>query len=151
MKALLTCVFLLCAGVANAEELSHPSGCPRTAFCGCGAAVYLFGKPIRELWLAAAWRKFPAAVAARNMVAVWHHHVAVILQAYPDGTALMYDANSGGHKTRIHRRSLAGASIRDPHGSVIARVERPSKRVHRSGRVPVYVSSPSVPLLHTPV
>src|ERR1041385_7700939 len=35
--------------------LPHPSGCPARAFCGCGASVEVFGRPVRSLWLAAAW------------------------------------------------------------------------------------------------
>lgn len=37
----------------QATILPHPPGCPRRAFCGCGAAVEVFGRPIRSLWLAA--------------------------------------------------------------------------------------------------
>jgi hypothetical protein len=104
------------AAVARgAGIVSHPAGCPHIAFCGCGAAVKVFGYAKRDLWLAAAWLRFPRASPAPGMVAVRQHHVFVILQAYGDGTVLAYDANSGGHRTRIHRVSLAGYSVRNPH------------------------------------
>src|SRR3569623_3640440 len=48
--------------------LPHPAGCPRRAFCGCGAAVEVFGKPVRSLWLAATWLRFPRATPAPVMV-----------------------------------------------------------------------------------
>ncbi len=97
--------------------VSHPAGCPHTAFCGCGAALEVFGKNIRELWLAANWFRFPRAAPAPGMVAVRQHHVFVIREVHDDGTVLAYDANSGGHQTRIHTVSLRGYSVRNPHGS----------------------------------
>lgn len=93
----------------------HPAGCPHTAFCGCGASVEIFGKPIRELYLAANWFKFPRTSPAPGMVAVRQHHVFVIRAVHGDGTVLAYDANSGGHKTRVHTVSLNGFSVRNPH------------------------------------
>src|SRR5690349_19839535 len=43
----------------EAQLLPHPVGCPASRFCGCGASIEVFGKSIRELWLARAWFKFP--------------------------------------------------------------------------------------------
>ena len=100
----------------DARELPHPSGCPATAFCGCGAAVEIFGKPLRELWLAANWFKFPHASPAPGMVAVRQHHVMVIKQVVGANRAVVYDANSGHHRTQVHEVSLAGYSIRNPRG-----------------------------------
>ncbi len=99
---------------ASARVLPHPSGCPRRAFCGCGAAVRVFGRPIRQLWLAANWFKFPPASPAPGMVAVRRHHVFVIESVIDHRTVVAYDANSGRHLTRRHVRSLAGYSVRDP-------------------------------------
>ncbi len=98
------------------EVVSHPSGCPARAFCGCGASVEVFGHSIRDLWLASNWFRFPRAEPAAGMVAVRHHHVFVIRQMIAPGVALAYDANSGGHQTRIHPRSLAGYTVVNPHG-----------------------------------
>lgn len=98
------------------QVVAHPAGCPSRAFCGCGVALHVFGKHVRSLWLARNWFKFPAAAPAPGMVAVRRHHVMAILQAHGDGTATVYDPNSGGHRTRIHRRSLAGYSVRNPNG-----------------------------------
>jgi hypothetical protein len=94
--------------------IAHPSGCPRVAFCGCGAAVRLFGAPIRSLWRAANWLRFPPAAPRPDMAAVRPHHVMVILAYHGGGMATVYDANSGGHRTRIHERSLAGFRVVNP-------------------------------------
>jgi hypothetical protein len=98
--------------------LPHPAGCPRRAFCGCGAAVEVFGKPVRSLWLAANWLRFPRAAPAPGMVAARRGHVFVIKRVLGGGRVLAYDANSGGQKTRLHVRSLAGFVVVDPSGAV---------------------------------
>lgn len=97
-----------------ARVVSHPEGCPRRAFCGCGVAVKVFGRPIRELWLAANWFRYRTAEPAAGMVAVRHNHVFFILEVLGHGLVLAYDPNSGGHLTRIHVRSLAGFRVVDP-------------------------------------
>ena len=101
------------------QIVEHPAGCPSRAFCGCGASIKVFGKNIRSLWLAANWFQFPASTPGPGKVAVRRHHVFVILENKGNGTVLAYDANSGGHKTRIHIRSLNGYSVRDPLGGNI--------------------------------
>lgn len=100
--------------------LPHPTGCPSRAFCGCGAALEVFGKEVRELWLARNWFKFPRAEPAPGTVAVRRHHVFVIRRVVSPGVVLAYDANSGGHKTRLHLRSLAGYTVVNPRGSKYA-------------------------------
>jgi hypothetical protein len=97
--------------------VEHPAGCPRSAFCGCGAAVRVFGTPVRALWLASNWFKFPRAAPAPGMAAVRSHHVFVLEQHLSGDTWLAYDANSGGHQTRLHARSIAGYAIVNPHGA----------------------------------
>jgi hypothetical protein len=100
---------------AEATVVAHPSGCPGRAFCGCGAAVRVFGQPIRSLWLAANWYKFPRSPPAPGTVAVRSHHVFV-LEAHINGDVWrVYDANSGSHMTRIHARSISGYTIVNPH------------------------------------
>jgi len=98
--------------------LPHPAGCPHRAFCGCGAAVEVFGKPVRSLWLASNWLRFPRATPAPGMVAARRGHVFVIREVLGGGRVLAYDANSGGRKTRLHVRSLAGFVVVNPNGSV---------------------------------
>ena len=108
------------ARVARADGqtvLPHPAGCPRIAFCGCGAAIEIFGRPVRRLWLAANWFRFPRAEPGPGMAAVRQHHVMVIRRYLGGGRALVYDANSGGHRTRVHIRSLAGYRIVNPKGA----------------------------------
>lgn len=100
---------------SNEGIVSHPSGCPRSAFCGCGASVRIFGHPVRNLYLARNWFQFPHASPSSGMVAVRNHHVFVIESVNSDGTVVAYDANSGHHQTRIHTISLNGYSVRNPH------------------------------------
>ena len=101
---------------ARAQILPHPSGCPSRAFCGCGAAVRVFGTPVRSLWLATNWLRFPRTAPAPGMVAVRRGHVFVLEAAIGDGLWQVYDANSGGRKTRLHARSIQGYVIVNPHG-----------------------------------
>ena len=104
------------SALSEPRLMPHPEGCPRTAFCGCGAAVKVFGKPIRDLWLARNWFRFPRVAVAPGMVAVRRHHVFVIEQVLGDGHVLAYDANSGGHRTRVHVVSLNGYTVVNPRG-----------------------------------
>lgn len=104
------------AATRYSEIVAHPSGCPTRAFCGCGAAVRIFGAPVRALWLAANWFKFPRATPAPGMAAVRRHHVMVLETDLGGGIWQVYDANSGGHATRIHARSIAGYAIVNPRG-----------------------------------
>jgi hypothetical protein len=114
--AYITAAFL--ALISHGEGIvPHPSGCPPIQFCGCGVSVRVFGHPVRDLYAASAWRRFPRAKAGPGMVAIWgSRHVAYIISVDGDGEATLYDPNSGGHATRVHRRSLAGATIVNPHG-----------------------------------
>ena len=121
-----TLIMLACMGSAEARRhhhvryadgsiVSHPYGCPSRAFCGCGAAVRVFGRPVRSLWLAANWYRFPRTSPAAGTVAVRRHHV-MVLEAHIGGNVWqVYDANSGGHATRIHARSIAGYTIVNPN------------------------------------
>lgn len=99
----------------HAQVLAHPAGCPWRAFCGCGASVEVFGHPVPDLFLSSNWGRFRQAAPAPGMVAWRHGHVFVIREVYGDGTVLAYDANSGGHRTQLHRRSLAGYRVVNPH------------------------------------
>ena len=103
---------------AIGQIVGHPYGCPAVAFCGCGVSVKVFGHPVRNLWLARNWLKFPRSSPAPGNVAVFRGggHVAYIEQVYGDGTALVYDPNSGGHQTREHRVSIRGAVVVSPRG-----------------------------------
>jgi hypothetical protein len=107
-------------GEENERVVSHPSGCPRTAFCGCGVSVRIWGHPVRKYFPASSYFHFPHAAAGPGMVAVRNHHVMYIESLDANGNAVVYDPNSGGHQTRIHTRSLAGYSIRNPQGSQMA-------------------------------
>jgi hypothetical protein len=103
--------------VAGAQLISdRPSGCPRS-FCGCGAALRVFGRIVPELNLAANWLRFPRTSPAPGMVAARHGHVFVLEQHVEGDTWMAYDANSGGHATRIHARSLRGYTVVNPHAA----------------------------------
>ena len=103
--------------VASAAIVSgRPSGCPRS-FCGCGASLRVFGRIVPELNLAANWLRYPRTAPAPGMVAARHGHVFV-LEAHVEGdTWMAYDANSGGHATRIHARSLRGYTVVNPRAA----------------------------------
>jgi hypothetical protein len=101
----------------QASVVSHPPGCPTRSFCGCGAAVRIFGHPVRELWLAANWFRFPRTSPAPGMAAVRQHHVFVLERHLGGDRWLAYDANSGRHLTRLHPRSIAGYAIVNPRGA----------------------------------
>jgi hypothetical protein len=103
--------------VAGAQIVSgRPSGCPQS-FCGCGAALRVFGRIVPELNLAANWLRFPRTSPAPGMVAARHGHVFVLEQHVEGDTWMAYDANSGGHATRMHARSLRGYTIVNPHAA----------------------------------
>lgn len=97
----------------DTQFVAHPMGCPHTLFCGCGVARHL-GLRDRSLWLAGNWLRFPRAAAAPGMVAARHGHVFAIIRVIRPGLVLAYDPNSGGHRTRVHERSLAGFIVVNP-------------------------------------
>ncbi|MBR0841609.1 hypothetical protein JQ607_15520 [Bradyrhizobium liaoningense] len=93
----------------------RPAGCP-SSFCGCGAALRVFGRVVPELNLAANWLRFPRASPAPGMVAARRGHVFVLEQHLGGDMWMAYDANSGGRATRIHARSLRGYTVVNPRG-----------------------------------
>lgn len=99
---------------ASVQYLPHPEGCPRRAFCGCGAALAVFGKNVRELWLARNWFKFQRTSPASGMVAVRRSHVFVLRSHVSGNDWMVEDYNSGRGKSRIHIRSIAGHTIVNP-------------------------------------
>lgn len=91
----------------------RPSGCPH-AFCGCEASLYLFGKIIPNLNLAANWLRFPRTSPAPRMAAARHGHVMVLVEHKGGDNWLVHDGNSGSHRTRLHVRSLRGFTVVNP-------------------------------------
>jgi hypothetical protein len=87
--------------------------------------MWIFGTPIRVLWLAKNWLRYPPDKPGPGMVAVhvnrdrFHGHVLAIIKV-SGKRALVFNPNSGGHKTRIHWVTLAHLkarySIRNPRG-----------------------------------
>lgn len=97
----------------------RPRGCPRR-YCGCGASLYIFGRIIPSLNLAANWLRFPRTVPAPGMVAARRHHVFVLKRHIRGNVWIVHDSNSGRHRTRIHPRSIAGFRIVNPYASRMA-------------------------------
>lgn len=93
-----------------------PHECPKVAFCGCALAKRVFGSAKRELWLAANWFRFRRTNPAPHMVAVRRHHVMQLINHIRGSQWVVWDPNSGGHKTRVHIRSIVGYTIVDPRG-----------------------------------
>ena len=98
---------------------AEPIGCPRR-YCGCGASLHVFGRIIPALNLAANWLRFPRAMPAPGMVAAKRGHVFVLERHIGGAIWLVFDANSGRHRTRVHPRSIAGFRIVNPYGSRLA-------------------------------
>ena len=103
--------------MASGERVvgGRPAGCP-SSFCGCGAAIRVFGRVVPELNLASNWLRFPRASPAPGMVAARRGHVFVLEQHLGGDMWMAYDANSGGHATRMHARSLRGYTVVNPRG-----------------------------------
>jgi hypothetical protein len=98
----------------------RPAGCPHR-FCGCGASLYRFGRIIPSLNLAANWLRFrhvPLAMAQPKMAAARRGHVMILERQLSGNVWLVHDSNSGGGRTRLHARSIAGFTIVDPSGAV---------------------------------
>jgi hypothetical protein len=105
------------ANVPDGQTLGgRPAGCPRS-FCGCGAAIRVFGRIVPNLNLAANWLRFPRTSPAPGMVAARRGHVFVLEQHLGGDMWMAYDANSGRHATRIHARSLRGYAVVNPHAA----------------------------------
>lgn len=105
------------AGVGGGRVVGgRPAGCP-SSFCGCGASLRVFGRIVPGLNLASNWLRFPRTAPAPGMVAARRGHVFVLEQQVAGDTWMAYDANSGGHATRIHARSLRGYTVVNPHAA----------------------------------
>ena len=131
-------------GNDSVTYLPHPAGCPAIRFCGCGAG-HALGLSGWNYNLASNW---PSHYHGSTPVAYWSHgHVAIIRQSYGDGTALLEDYNSGGHASRLHRRSIAGAQILGGGGAGAYASTEHSARRHRSHRHERYAvaESPAAP------
>ena len=94
----------------------RPAGCPHR-FCGCALAIKVFGRIVPHLNLAANWLKFPRTSPAPGMVAARRGHVFKLIAHIGGNDWQVWDANSGGGRIRIHKRSIAGYTIVNPlHG-----------------------------------
>lgn len=110
----------------DARIVPNPPGCPPVLFCGCGVAYKVYGTARRfvtyngrrlNLYVAGDWLAFPRAAPAAGTVMANRSHVRYIISSNGDGTALVYDPNSGGRKTRIHTVSLRGYTVVQPPSS----------------------------------
>lgn len=115
---------LVCFSIGQAEAAvvgKRPAQCPHR-YCGCALSIKIFGKPIRDLFLALNWRRFPRAAPAPGMVAVRRGHVFQLLAHVRGDTWTVFNPNSGGGLTRIHHRRIAGYSIHNPRAYRTAHV-----------------------------
>ena len=80
----------------------RPVGCP-PLWCGCGLALKLFGRHVRELWAARAWLKFERAPGpVPGSIAVLSRgrrggHVGIVRGTDAHGNPIIY---SGNHNRR---------------------------------------------------
>lgn len=117
--AAATALALLLPDVARSEVIGgRPPGCP-SRFCGCGASLHLFGRIVPSLNLARNWLRFPRTAPAPGMVAARRGHVFVLKHHVNGNIWMVHDSNSGGRKTRMHHRSIAGYTIVNPHGAAL--------------------------------
>lgn len=113
------------------KVLPHPEGCPRTAFCGCGASIEVFHRNIRRLWLAREWYSFPRSEPAPGMAIVRPHHVAILKEHIQGSVWMVIDHNGGHHQSYLHPRSIAGYTVVNPHGETnVASNATPKDKVH---------------------
>jgi len=95
----------------------RPAGCP-PLWCGCGLALKLFGRHVRDLWPARAWLKFPRVGGpVPGSVAVLSRgrrggHVGIVRGVDANGNPIIFSGN--------HNRRWGVATY--PRGRVIAYV-----------------------------
>lgn len=101
---------------SRGSRLANLDGSCRTAArmggpCGCWAAEHFFGSPVRELWLARNWLRFPHTSPAAGTAAVWPngHHVAPVVAVNGDGTVTVADS-WGTHPVRMARLTFVQPS-----------------------------------------
>ena len=127
-------------GNDSVTYLPHPAECSylRTRFCGCGARNAL-GISDRRYDVAGYWA---GHYTGPTLVASWGYHVAIIRELYGDGTALLEDYNSGGHMSRLHRRSIAGAQILGGSAGAYASSEFHARSRHSHAHTRYAVAEP---------
>ena len=94
------------AGGGNGVIGGRPAGCPRQ-YCGCGARLYL-GISDKRLDLAWNWTRY---YRGSTPVAVWPHHIAIIVRMTGPRTAVVRDYNGGRGLSYIHERDISRARI----------------------------------------
>lgn len=118
--ATVLAILFLCLSTAQAEVIGkRPPQCPHR-YCGCALSIKIFGKPIRDLFLAANWKRFPRTAPAPGMVAARRGHVFQLVRHVHGDTWIAFDPNSGRGLTRLHPRRIAGFSIHNPNAYRLA-------------------------------
>lgn len=87
--------------------VDHPSGCPRSLFCGCGVSVYVFGHPIKSLFLAAAYGRFPQTSSPGPRDVAYRRGHALAFMSVSGNQATIYNPNSGRRLTRVQTVTLS--------------------------------------------
>ena len=87
------------------EALSHPAGCPRIKFCGCGVALKVFGKLVTKgTWaIANYWgrnlKRVTKAMVKAGDVAYWPGRHVAYIEAVNGTEVTLYNPNGGRHGT----------------------------------------------------
>ena len=115
LKKAVLCLSIIVLSSTGTLASGRPHGCPHR-YCGCALSIKVFGKSVRDLWLASNWFRFPRTAPSPNMVAVRRGHVFQLLSHVKGSTWQVWDPNSGRGQTRIHNRSIAGLTIVNPRG-----------------------------------
>jgi hypothetical protein len=120
MRFLLLLVAVLFATPAFAQSIPHPAGCPKRAFCACGACVDLTGNPKACPWRARDWLKYPSVAPAPNTVAVRPGHVFVLKRHIGGKTWMVANYNGKNRRSMYSKRSIAGWKIVRPFAVAVA-------------------------------
>jgi len=120
----LSCLFVV-LGARGVLASDAPPGCPKTKFCGCAMSLKKFGRIVVKpnLKLARSWNIFPADVPRAGNVAVRRGHVFELLYQIKGDLWMVWDPNSGQHRTRTHPRRLVGHRIVNPSAARLAALE----------------------------
>lgn len=101
------------AKIARVAISGRPRGCPARSWCGCFMSLHVFGRNLRQLWLARAWASVgrPASGPAPGVIAVYARgrggHVGRVVRVLGPGRIVLLSGNDGG-RVRQRERSTKG-------------------------------------------
>jgi len=131
------------AGRDRGTVVPAPAGCPGRLSCGCIASAHLGLGAVQRggRALAANWLAYPRASPGPGTAAVFlsrsghaYHVAAVDAGPHEDGTVTLFDGNSGGGLTRVHRVSTSCCVFVRPSGALEAAQPASHRSVRRARR-----------------